>query len=484
VRYSFSVRRALLVAALLVGVGARVALIVEKPLWADEIFTLRLARTPVPALLDALRVDSGPPLHYLLSRLILLPFGAGPGAHDVAIRLLSLAASLLHLPFLVLVARRLGRPEAGLPAAALYALFPIAADFGAEGRSYALASLLALAALERALALREAPTAGRCAALAVTSGSAVLCHYLALFPVAGLVTLVPGASPKARARLALAGAGGALLFLPWLPVALRQPPASMAWIRAPEFADAPARLPASLAWGMPLSGLPLAVVLPLSILLVGVALAFAWRGPFRPVASVFLAGLLLLAGANLAVHSLLLPERSAVLFLPHVALLLAGSRVPVQLLSAAVSLGGLLVTLRSAIVPSPGETLAALLLPEVKSGRTVCAADLWGPELDYRLARSGFPGRVVLFPSDVALHPGWLSETELDPGRLAAEARALVASPSRPGLYLLPKPSRSAAALRSALAPLGPRRIASGPLADLLALPRAPSLPVDVSTDP
>ncbi len=470
VRDSFSVRRALLVAAILIGAGARTALLVEKPLWADEIFTLTLARTPVPALLDALHTDSGTPLHNLLSRLILLPFGAAPGGHDLAVRGLSLAASLLHLPLLVLVARRLGRPEAGLPAAALYALFPLAADFGAEGRAYALASLLALAAFERALALRETPTWGRCVALALAAGAAVLCHYLAVFPLAGLVTLLPGASPAARSRLALAGFGGALVFLPWLPIALRQPPASMAWSRAPEFAGAPARFPVNLAWGMSASGIPLAIVLPLSILLLGVALLFAWRGPVRPVATVFIAGVLFLVGANLAVRSLLLPERPAALFLPLVALLLASAPSPVPLLSAAASLGGLLVALRAAAVPSPGETLVTLLVPEVKSGRSVCAADLWGPELAYRLARAGLPGRVVLFPSDVSRHPGWLSEQELDAGRLAAEARALVASRSHPDLYVLPRGSPSSAALRAALAPLGPRRLASGPLADVLAL--------------
>jgi hypothetical protein len=470
VRYSFSVRRVLLVAAILVGAGARVAFLVEKPLWADEIFTLTLARMPAAAIVDALRADSGPPLHYLLSRLILLPFGPSPGPHDASIRLVSLAASLLHLPLLILVARRLGRPEAGLSAAALYALFPIAADYAAEGRAYAVASLLVLLAFERALALREEPTAGRGVVLALAAGGAILSHYLALFPIAGLVTLVPGASRRARSGLSLAGAGGVLLFLPWFPVALRQPPASMAWSRGPEFAGGALHFPVNLAWGLPVPEGTLAILLPLSLLLLGAALFFAWKGALRPAASVFLAGVLLLVAAHLFVRSLLLPERPAVFFLPLVALLLAGAPRPVPLLSAAASLGGLVVALRAA-APSPGETLAALLLPEVTSGRTVCAAALWGPELDYRLARAGLPGRVVLFPSDVARHRGWLREEELGGERLAAEARALVSSPSRPGLFVLPKGSRASAALRMEIDPLAPRRVADGPLVEVLALP-------------
>jgi 4-amino-4-deoxy-L-arabinose transferase-like glycosyltransferase len=470
VRYPFSVRRALVVAAILLGTGVRVALLVEKPLWADEIFTLTLARKPAAAILDALRVDSGPPLHYLLSRLVLLPFGPAPGPHDVAVRVLSLVASLLHLPLLVLVARRLGRPEAGLPAAALYALFPIAAVYAAEGRAYVLASLLVLAAFERALALRETPTAGRSAALALFAGGAVLCHYLAVFPVAGFLALLPSASRPARLRLVLALAGAALLFLPWLPVALGQPEAAMAWSRGPEFAAAPLHFPVNLAWGMP-PGRSLALLLPSALLLLGAALFFARRGPFRPIASTLVTGILLLVVAHLFFGPLLLPERPAVLFLPLVALLLAGAPRAVPLLSAAVSIAGLVGLLRTVAAPSTGERLAAVLTREMKPGLTVCAAALWGPELDYRLARAGLPGRVVLFPSDVARHPGWFQETESDAARLAAEARALVASPSPPGLYVLPKGSQTAAALRAELAPLGPHRIASSPFVEVLALP-------------
>lgn len=463
-------RRALLAAAVLVGVGARLYLTVARPLWSDEIFTLGVARQSLSRIVESLRVDSGPPLHYLLSRLVLLPFVPTPGPHDVAVRVVSLAASLLHLPLLLLVARRLGRPEAGPGAAALYALFPIAVSYAAEGRAYAVASLLALAAFERALALREAPTACRSVGLALAAGAAVLSHYLALFPIAGLLVLLPRANRGARVRMVLALAGGAFLFLPWLPTALGQPAASMAWARASLFADAPFHFPVNLTLAIP-PGPNIVLLLPLALFLLGAALILAWRGPMRPAASALLAGILLLIGAHLLAGPFLLPERPAVLFLPLVALLLAGAPWPFSLASAAVSLAGLVSLLRGAAAPTPGQTLASLVAPELKSGRSVCAAALWGPELDYRLARAGLPGRVVLFPSDVARHPGWLSEENLDAGRLAAEARALVASPSRPALYVLPKNSRSAEALRAELAPLGARPVASGPLADLVALP-------------
>ncbi|MGA7992447.1 MAG: glycosyltransferase family 39 protein, partial [Thermoanaerobaculia bacterium] len=168
--------RLALAAALAAGVAARVYAAFARPLWADEIFTLTLARRSVPDILAALRLDSGPPLHYLAAHVLLFPFPSF-GAGDIVVRLFSLAASLLHLPVLILLGRRLGSSEAGLFAAGLYALFPLAVLYGIEGRGYALASLLALLAFERALVLRQRPRFGTGAALALCAAGAALTHY-------------------------------------------------------------------------------------------------------------------------------------------------------------------------------------------------------------------------------------------------------------------------------------------------------------------
>ena len=249
-------------AAFAAGALGRAWAVFARPLWADEIFTLTVARRSVPEILAALRVDSGPPLHYLAAHALLLPFPA-PGPGDVVVRLFSLAASLLHLPLLVLVGKRFGRPATGLAAAALYAVFPLAVLYGAEGRGYALASLLALLAFERALALRERPRFRTGAALALAAAGAVLTHYLAVFPVAALALLAVSARPPARRALALSGAGAALLAAPWIPVALRQPVASMAWARGSAFAGALRDFPANLAFGVEPFG---AVAIPLAVL--------------------------------------------------------------------------------------------------------------------------------------------------------------------------------------------------------------------------
>jgi hypothetical protein len=400
-----------------------------------------------------------------VSHVLLLPFAA-PGSGDVVVRLFSLVSSLLHLPLLVLVGRRIGRPEAGLLAAALYSVFPLAVLYGVEGRGYALASLLALLAFERALALRERPRPGTGAVLALCAAAAVLTHYLAVFPVAALALLAVDARPAARRALALSGAAAALLAAPWAPVALRQPAASMAWARGPEFAHALRDFPANLAFGIEPAG---ALALPLAILGGVLVLALLFRerrGVLSPVAAVLAGSLVLLALAHLVTGALVLPGRTAVVFLPFVALLLASAPSGLPLAVGALALGFLVRVLPDLAGPSPGETLARLLETPARAGRTIAAAGYWGPELDYRLARAGAPGRIVLFPSAVAAHPGWYREEDLTDDVLGREADALLAPPSRPTVFVLPRGSRASAAIASRLGPS--RRLLSSPLVDVV----------------
>ncbi|MGA7992528.1 MAG: hypothetical protein WCC53_13905, partial [Thermoanaerobaculia bacterium] len=101
-----------------------------------------------------------------------------------------------------------------------------------------------------------------------------------------------------------------------------------------------------------------------------------------------------------------------------------------------------------------------------RARKTIAAVGYWGPELDYRLARAGAPSRVVLFPSAVAAHPGWYREEDLTDEVLGREADALLASPSRPTVFVLPRGSRASAALASRLGPS--RRLLTSPLVDVV----------------
>ncbi len=148
-------------------------------------------------------------------------------------------------------------------------------------------------------------------------------------------------------------------------------------------------------------------------LLLAALLAREWRGVLAPVARVLGVSLALLALAELGAGTLVLPERTALVFLPFAALLLAAAPPFVPAAAGTLATALLALWLPRAAEPSPGALLARLLEAPARAGRRVLAAGYWGPELDYRLARAGAPGRVVLFPSAVAAHPGWYREEEI-----------------------------------------------------------------------
>jgi hypothetical protein len=455
--------------------GARLALCFEKPLWADEIFTLALARQTFPAILDALKGDSGPPLHYLLAKLALLPFPV-PGPGDVSVRLLSFVAALAHVPLFLAIGRRMGSPRGAWTAAALYSLFPVAVAYGSEGRGYALASLLVLAAFERSLAARDGPVPGAAmaaAAAGLCAGGALLTHYLALFPLVGIVIALWRGGPAIRHAVS---AGLAILaFAPWVPIAFGQPAASMGWVRNSSPAEAAGRFVTDLALGIDWSGAA-------SPLLLGAAavLLVAWLVPGgsggRAAATVASGGACL-AIAGLAFPVVLLPERSAVLFLPFTALALASA--PRAVAAAAGALGAVFLSLQAPgwTRTSPSEDLAARLAGPVRGGSQVAAVGLWGPELRYRMARAGRPEAVVLFPSDVGRHPGWFSEDEVPDERLRNEARNLVTGTRRPEFLVLPRGSRAARSLQEEIAPGDATRVGATPLLEVYRLRPLRSVP-------
>ena len=77
-------------AGALFGLAARCRYAASGSLWFDEGYTWRLALRPTIEILDRLRFDSSPPLHFLLSRYWMLTLGEAPEV----LRALSVAAGL------------------------------------------------------------------------------------------------------------------------------------------------------------------------------------------------------------------------------------------------------------------------------------------------------------------------------------------------------------------------------------------------------
>jgi hypothetical protein len=139
-------RTAFLVALLPVGVGLalRLAYALHAEPFVDEPTTMlvaeAIARTGVPVLPSGLFYGNDLPFSYLAGALVALF-----GPHLLAVRLLSVAASIATIALVYSAGRRLFSLQAGLWAGLLLALAPQEIIWGSRARAYALLELLVLA---------------------------------------------------------------------------------------------------------------------------------------------------------------------------------------------------------------------------------------------------------------------------------------------------------------------------------------------------
>lgn len=218
-------RRARKAAAWLLGLtviaGIAVRLHTSSDLWLDEALTVNIAKLPVGELLRRLKHDGHPPLYYLLLHVWMKWFGSG----DDAVRSLSTVFSILTIPPLVLIARRVGGKVMATAALVLIVTSPFAIRYATETRMYALEMLLVTLgwlAVHRAM---DRPTIGRLIPVSLLSGLLALTHYWSLYLLAalGIMLLVKWRrGDPAALRVAVALAAGGLLFVPWLPSFLYQ----------------------------------------------------------------------------------------------------------------------------------------------------------------------------------------------------------------------------------------------------------------------
>jgi hypothetical protein len=358
-------------------------------LWLDEALSVNIARLPLPQLFTALRHDGSPPLYYVVLHGWMRLFGTG----DDAVRALSTVFSVLALPVAYLAGRRLADRYTGLAAALLVAASPFAIRYATETRMYALVMLLTLTGLLLVLRALETPRPARLAAVAAVAGLLALTHYWTLFLLAAgeAVLLVRGWRKDTRGpslRVALAIAGGAVLFLPWLPSFVFQARhTGTPWAPAPTWRDAVNTLH---QWDGPgVAGIALALL---------IAALTLWALP-RPTARQLLVlglGALLLglvvsraeeAGYALRYSA---PDLAVVLLVPAVgAARLAGRRGAAAL--TVVALLGLGVVVFSPLLGSRTQArhTAALLRARLRAGDLVVyCPDQLGPAVD-RLLPAG-----------------------------------------------------------------------------------------------
>lgn len=127
--------RAVLILAILAGVALRFWNVISDPaLWLDEVFSAQMAQSPLMDLLLAVpRFDTHPPLYYLQLHLWALA-----GQSDLWLLMNTVLLDLCVILSLWHVAGRLYGREAGLWAAALWAVLPLGLFFAENLRMYAL----------------------------------------------------------------------------------------------------------------------------------------------------------------------------------------------------------------------------------------------------------------------------------------------------------------------------------------------------------
>ncbi|MGE5276953.1 MAG: hypothetical protein ACM3SU_08155 [Acidobacteriota bacterium] len=332
------------------------------------------------------------------------------GADEIA-RVLPFLAALL----LLAAARPLPRGPARRTGILLLGSSALLGLYSAEARAYALLALLTLLLFRLALSGEERP--GRVVSTLGLATLALYTHYLAILVVAALLLL---ALARRRLRAALALAGSAVLFAPWIPVLVAQPAAAIAWMREPAGASAVGFLSALGGVGripLPFGPSPPPILAAIG-LAAGVALSIgvvsaARRDLEAREAALFVAGVL---GAALAVSvwtPFAFAGRTEMAILPvwiwAVARAADSSRAARAGAIAAAALG--LIALGIAALgphpPSAASRAARALDRLARPGDTLFAGP--GLYLPFRIAadRGRLVAALAPFPAEVAGHPGW-----------------------------------------------------------------------------
>lgn len=177
--------------------------VADHSLWFDEQASAFFSDQPFARLWsDWMLRETNPPLYYSILR----GWRAVAGSSDLAIRALSVLASLLSIVLVFAVARRVYGTAAGLVAAALVALSGQNLYFAEQARGYIFVLCAALVAIDALITLSspDADTAARRRAATVYAAAATTAIYLhatmILFPALALVAVIATSPGRYIAR--------------------------------------------------------------------------------------------------------------------------------------------------------------------------------------------------------------------------------------------------------------------------------------------
>lgn len=221
---------------ILIGTACRFYRLDAQSFWNDEGNSARIAERPIFLIIEGAAGDIHPPGYYLL----LSGWRALAGPSELSLRTLSALASVLTVAVVFALGARLFDQRTGLAAAGLVAINPFQVYYAQEARMYAVLALLGAASLlltADVLTLPGTMQAGRfrprraawlIAGYITLNALGLYTHYsFPLILIAETLVFFMWLTPRSRKGhgllvWVLLQAGVLLLFLPWLPHAIRQ----------------------------------------------------------------------------------------------------------------------------------------------------------------------------------------------------------------------------------------------------------------------
>ena len=212
----------ILAAIIIAGALVRLPSLLHDGLWRDEAYVYVAVTAPsLGTLCSVLLHEYHPPLYFVICyfwvRLV--------GVTELSLKALPIVFSVLTVPAVYWLGESAVSRSAGLLAAALYAMSPLAIVYSSGGYLYSLATLLFTILAHLVMSARREPSKpGRLGAIALVTALVVYTHYFALFFVPMLAFWAATSRKGARhaAILTSSIALGALTFLFWLPTFLIQ----------------------------------------------------------------------------------------------------------------------------------------------------------------------------------------------------------------------------------------------------------------------
>jgi 4-amino-4-deoxy-L-arabinose transferase-like glycosyltransferase len=239
--------RASLLFIVLICVALRVYHLDAQSFWYDEGNSARIAERSLPLIIAGAGGDIHPPLYYI----VLHYWRAIFGETEFALRMLSVACGVGLVFFTYLLARRLFNPRVGLIAAALMACSPFAVYYSQEARMYVLLAFEAVVStwaltgiVDFGFRISDSHVAdaqvgqskignqkSKIAFYVLATAAGLYTQYAYPFVmiaqgVAVLIWLAGAQARRAQVRVialyAAVNVAAIALFVPWLPIAIRQ----------------------------------------------------------------------------------------------------------------------------------------------------------------------------------------------------------------------------------------------------------------------